>query len=397
MTRAIDRDQQRFRNIVRGKVRENLKKYVTHGEMLGRKGREIVSIPVPNLEIPHFRHGQKGSGGVGQGEGDVGQPIGRGQDDESGKGQAGDQPGGHIREVEISLDELADMLGAELELPNIEPKGKDTIKSKKDRYTTVRQTGPDSLRHFKRTYKRALKRQLATNEYNPNNPIIVPTRDDERFRSWKSLPEYEANAAIIYMMDVSGSMGDEDPAPDGAAEGSRVRMDRAKETSAMTRPAPARHAFTLIEVLVVATIVAIAGAIIVPHMLTPSDWGVQAAGRIVIADLLFAQNEAIARQAPRRVVFDPDDNSYRVTDTAGNIVDVPFRGGAYTIDFDEDRRFAGVGLENVAFGVTDPPVVEFDPLGTPSEGGTIDVATNTTRYRITVAPITGRVTIAPQP
>jgi len=209
MTRAIDRDQQRFRNIVRGKVRENLKKYVTHGEMLGRKGREIVSIPVPNLEIPHFRHGQKGSGGVGQGEGDVGQPIGRGQDDESGKGQAGDQPGGHIREVEISLDELADMLGAELELPNIEPKGKDTIKSKKDRYTTVRQTGPDSLRHFKRTYKRALKRQLATNEYNPNNPIIVPTRDDERFRSWKSLPEYEANAAIIYMMDVSGSMTDD--------------------------------------------------------------------------------------------------------------------------------------------------------------------------------------------
>ena len=35
-------------------------------------------IPVPNIEIPHFQHGQKNSGGAGQGEGEVGQPIGRG-------------------------------------------------------------------------------------------------------------------------------------------------------------------------------------------------------------------------------------------------------------------------------------------------------------------------------
>src|SRR5690606_33382589 len=93
--------------------------------------------------------------------------------------------------------------------PNIEPKGKDTIKSKKDRYTTVSQTGPDSLRHFKRTYKRALKRQNAANEYDPRKPVIIPTREDEYFRSWKSVAEPQANAAIIYMMDVSGSMTDD--------------------------------------------------------------------------------------------------------------------------------------------------------------------------------------------
>ncbi|MBW3540165.1 MAG: DUF444 family protein [Planctomycetes bacterium] len=209
MARSIDRDLQRFKRIVRGKVRQNLRRYVTHGEMLGRKGREVVSIPVPSIDIPHFRHGQKGSGGVGQGDGKVGQPIGRGQQQGDGPGQAGNEPGRHLREVELSLDELAEMLGEELELPNIEPKGKDVIKSKKDRYTTISQTGPDSLRHFKRTYKRALKRQIATSEYNPERPIIVPTREDERFKSWKSVPEPEANAAIIYMMDVSGSMTDD--------------------------------------------------------------------------------------------------------------------------------------------------------------------------------------------
>ena len=132
--------------------------------MLGRKGRETVSIPVPNIDIPHFRHGKKGSGGTGQGEGEVGQPIGRGQDDGDGQGQAGSEPGAHIGAVEVSLEELAQMLGEELELPNIEPKGKDAIRSKKDKYTTIGRTGPDSLRHFKRTYKEALKRQIRLND-----------------------------------------------------------------------------------------------------------------------------------------------------------------------------------------------------------------------------------------
>ena len=34
-------------------------------------------------------------------------------------------------------------------------------------------------------------------------------REDRRYRSWKEILEPERNAVIIYMMDVSGSMGDE--------------------------------------------------------------------------------------------------------------------------------------------------------------------------------------------
>jgi uncharacterized protein len=209
MPRAIERDLKRFDSIVRGRIRKDLRKYVNHGEMLGRKGRETVSIPVPNIDIPHFIHGQKGSGGTGQGEGEIGQPIGRGQDDGDGQGQAGSEPGRHIREVEVSLDELARMLGEELELPRIEPKGKDAIKSLKDKYTTIGRTGPDSLRHFKRTYKEALKRQIASGQYDAIRPVIIPTGEDERFRSWKTVAEPQANAAILYIMDVSGSMTDD--------------------------------------------------------------------------------------------------------------------------------------------------------------------------------------------
>ena len=101
------------------------------------------------------------------------------------------------------------ILGEELELPNIETKGKKTVKAQGARFTGIARQGPRSLRHFKRTFKEALKRQIASGEYDPANPIIMPIREDERFRSvsYREMPQ--ASAAVVYMMDVSGSMGRE--------------------------------------------------------------------------------------------------------------------------------------------------------------------------------------------
>ncbi len=208
MTQKIDQDHSRFRKIVRGKIKQNLRKYISQGDLLGRQGKDKVSIPLPQIDIPRFRFGPKQQGGVGQGEGEEGDPVGKG-DDESGQGKAGDQAGEHVLEVEVTFEELAKILGEELELPNIEPKGNEAITSKKDRYTSIRRTGPEALRHFKRSFKRALKRQIASGDYNPDRPVVVPVRDDLRYRSWKTEPLPETNAVIIYMMDVSGSMGDE--------------------------------------------------------------------------------------------------------------------------------------------------------------------------------------------
>lgn len=210
MTR-IERDANRFRHIVKGKVRENLRKYVTHGEMIGRKGKDLVSIPLPQLNVPHFQYGQNGSKGVGQGEGDPGQPIAKG-DEQDGVGPAGSEPGRHVLEVDVSLDELAEILGDELQLPRIEPKGESNITEEKYKYNTIRSTGPDSLRHFKRSYVKALQRQIATGSYDIARPRVIPVRDDMRYRSYTPIPEPQAAAAIIYMMDVSGSMTDEQKA-----------------------------------------------------------------------------------------------------------------------------------------------------------------------------------------
>ncbi|MFH1422025.1 MAG: DUF444 family protein [Planctomycetota bacterium] len=202
MIKKIEQDHNRFRRIVRGKIKEQLRKYITTGELLGRKGKQIISIPIPQIDIPHFKYGSN-AGGVGQGDGEKGDPVG-------GQGSgAGDQPGEHLVEVELSLDELAKILGEELELPKIEPRGKHKISSEKSKYTGIARTGPESLRHFKRTYKEALKRQICLGQYNPDNPVIIPIREDRRYKSWKVVKQPESHAVIIYMMDVSGSMGGE--------------------------------------------------------------------------------------------------------------------------------------------------------------------------------------------
>ena len=207
VVRRIDPETNRFRKIVRGKIRDNLKQYISKGELIGRQGNKSVSIPLPQIDIPNFRFGKNEAGGVGQGPGGEGTPIGA-EEAESGP-EAGDQPGEHILEVDVSLEELAEILGEELELPRIEPKGTESIHTTKERYTGINKTGPESLRHFRRTFKEALRRLIQTGNYDPKNPVVVPTREDRRYRSWKTHSLPQSNAVIIYMMDVSGSMGNE--------------------------------------------------------------------------------------------------------------------------------------------------------------------------------------------
>jgi len=208
MSLKIKQDHARFRDIVRGRIKRNLKKYIQKGELVGKKGKDFITIPVPTIDIPHFRFGEKSQGGVAQGAGNPGDPL-SGPDGQAGSGQAGQGEGQHLLEVDVSLDELAEILGEELALPRIQPKGKDRIVTTRLKYTGISPSGPESLRHFKRTYKQALRRQIASGSYNHRRPMVVPVREDRRYRTWKHVPLPETNAVVIYMMDVSGSMGDE--------------------------------------------------------------------------------------------------------------------------------------------------------------------------------------------
>lgn len=203
---SIKEDQSRFRDIVKGKIKENFRKYVSQGEMIGKRENDFVKIPLPSIDIPNFRYGPKQQGGVGQGDGQQGDDVGEPGD---GQGQAGNNPGEHLLEVEFTIDELAEILGEKLELPRIQPKGNKNIETTRTKYTGLAPVGPEGLRHFRSSYKKALKRYVTTGSYDPENPVIVPIRRDFQYRSFKKITQPQTRAVVIYMMDVSGSMGDE--------------------------------------------------------------------------------------------------------------------------------------------------------------------------------------------
>lgn len=204
---SILTDHRRFRDIIRGRIKQNFKKYVTQGEMIGKQEKDFVKIPVPSIDIPKFRYGPKQQGGVGQGQGQPGDVVEGEQGD--GQGQAGDSPGQHLLEVDVSLEELADILGEELSLPKIKPKGNNNLKTESIKYSGRAPVGPNSLRHFKESYKEALKRSIAMGTYDPDDPVVIPIKEDMRFRTFKTIKKPQSSAVVIYMMDVSGSMGDE--------------------------------------------------------------------------------------------------------------------------------------------------------------------------------------------
>lgn len=195
---SIQRDLQRFKKIIRGQVKQNLKDFITRQDLVGKQEKDLVKIPVHRIDIPHFKFGSS--------EDQVGMGAGPG---EPGAGpEAGDQEGQHLT-MEFSVEELVTILGEELELPRIEPKGKSQTVIEGYKYSSRANQGPEGLKHFKSTYKKSLKRLISSGQYNPQDPVVIPIKADKIYKSYKPIMKPSAQAVIFYMMDVSGSMGDE--------------------------------------------------------------------------------------------------------------------------------------------------------------------------------------------
>ena len=68
MSLKIEQDHNRFKQIIKGRIKRELRKYMSKGEMIGKKGKDLVSIPLPQIDLPHFKYGTRKTGGVGQGD-----------------------------------------------------------------------------------------------------------------------------------------------------------------------------------------------------------------------------------------------------------------------------------------------------------------------------------------
>ena len=180
------------------------------------------------------------------------------------------------------------------------------------------------------------------------------------------------------------------------------------------------RSYTLIELLIVIGILGIASSLLIPHLVNRDSMNVQAAVRLVIGDLCFAQSDALAHQEMRRVHFYDDGRGYcivRIKDSAelsqafdentAEYVHDPLASGAeighYIVDFSTDSRFRGVRISDVEVDgddMTNGADLHYDQLGgtitsgsTPGSGGYIEVESGEDRYRITISPFTGKLTV----
>lgn len=182
---------------------------------------------------------------------------------------------------------------------------------------------------------------------------------------------------------------------------------RAKVASRAARrrgrlPAPPR-AYTLIEVLVVVTILGILGALIVPQMSSAGVLRAQSAVRTLVSDITFAQSDAMAFQRGRAIVFDVENNSYTVVEVTGPELDtvndvLSVTGRELRVSF-SDPVFGGARLASA--DIDGGAVLIFDEMGAPvtvpqgnapSAGGMIILESPFESYWIAVDGFTGYVT-----
>lgn len=209
MSKRIDLDAQRFKQIVKGQVRKNLREFVSSSNIKIQRDGKTLSLPLHEIDIPKLRFDDKKAGGLSMGDGDVGDAVfDENSDKQAGAGkQAGSDIGEHGYSTEIEIDEFLDILSQELKLPNLQPKSSgEQITSESRRYSSVNKVGPQGLKIFRRTYKKALLRSIVSGIYSKEQPIVIPRREDAYYKFPKEIVKPDVKAVIFYMMDVSGSI-----------------------------------------------------------------------------------------------------------------------------------------------------------------------------------------------
>ena len=197
------KDSLRHDQRVKDAIRKNLRELISEEAIITSDGAKRVKIPLRYLDQYRFKYGHPQQG-VGQGEGNPGDVIGRRDGDGAtpGDGEPGDQPGEHTYEVEVPLEELTQMMLEDLALPWLEEKPNRLIASTVPRYTDIRRRGSLSNLDKRRTLIENIKRNAARGV-----PEVGDLREaDLRFKVWEEELEVHSNAAVYMLMDCSGSM-----------------------------------------------------------------------------------------------------------------------------------------------------------------------------------------------
>ena len=253
-------DRLRHRQKVRESIRENIADIIAEESIIGKNKDRVIKVPLRGIKEYRFVYGDN-SPGAAQGDGDSrpGQVVGKTGKDGPGKGddQAGDRPGVDYYETDVTLEELIEIMFEDLELPNLERRALREIQSEySSRRKGYRKVGIRIRLDKRRTAKQRVMRMLASDKRNnaaaralaasqadrdltPDNgeldeldegelveglldddglpPATAAAfqrvkrrfpfhQDDLRYKHVEVDTKEESNAAVICIMDTSGSM-----------------------------------------------------------------------------------------------------------------------------------------------------------------------------------------------
>jgi uncharacterized sporulation protein YeaH/YhbH (DUF444 family) len=199
------RDWLRHNEKVRESVEKSLPNLIAGPDVLSGPGGGTVLVPVRLAEHARFRlRDAESETGAGQGAGEPGQVLKPGQPQQG--DQAGSEAGsgqGDLQFVlELKVEDVLDWLWEELKLPDLKPKQS----ARQEDADYVREgwdkRGARSRLDRRRTIKQAIRRRAIQTDPAPF------TDDDLRFRQLVRRERPATNAAVIFALDVSGSMGE---------------------------------------------------------------------------------------------------------------------------------------------------------------------------------------------
>ena len=237
-------DRLRHREKVRESIRENIADIIAEESIIGKDKDRVIKVPLRGIKEYRFIYGEN-AGGVGQGDGDMrpGQVVGKTGKDGKGKGdvQAGDRPGVDYYETDVTLEELIEIMFEDLELPNLERRALREIPSdRSSKRKGYRHAGIRIRLDKRRTARQRVMRIMGSqHRHNAEDlasgkeaeqdlmpaeeseqglalaeggaPVAVKRRypfhkNDLRYKHLETDTREDSNAAVLCIMDTSGSM-----------------------------------------------------------------------------------------------------------------------------------------------------------------------------------------------
>lgn len=205
-------DRRRHNQKIEKAIREGIHNIVADESIIGQNGKKKFRIPVRGIKEHKFVYGDNGEqAGSAPGK-DIkrGQKIGDKSKDQGGKpDKASNEKGEEYYDVEMTLDELAQYLFSDLELPDLQKKQLTDVVSEKLKRSGYRTEGILPRLDKKKTAIMRIKRMKAA-DFKPEEAEEGETfsfhEEDLRYRHFKQKNEPCTNAVIFFVMDVSGSM-----------------------------------------------------------------------------------------------------------------------------------------------------------------------------------------------